>query len=127
MRHTLPLVVSVFFAATMTAAIAEPPSDSPDKAPKPRSVCLNAGDIDHLSYPDDQTILFHMKGGKVRIWKNDLPRACQGLKFESAVAYEIRGGTICGNMQTFYVLNRWTPCNLGPFTPYTPPPKDPAK
>ena len=47
--------------------------------PKPTGVCLNAGDIDHYSYPDDNTILVHMKFGKVRIWRNDLPRTCSAI------------------------------------------------
>lgn len=102
-------------AASPTPAKVEP-------AAKPRNVCINAGDIDHLSYPDDKTILFHMRGKK--IWRNDLKRECPGLKFEQAVSYEIRGGTICGNMQVVYVMRRWTPCMLGPFTPYTKPAAD---
>ncbi|MBU6297727.1 MAG: hypothetical protein KGJ79_06280 [Alphaproteobacteria bacterium] len=92
--------------------------------PAANNVCLDAGNIDHYSFPDDKTILFHMNGGKVRIWRNDLPRACPGLKFEQGIALEIRGGMICSNMQVVYVLRRWTPCFLGAFTPYTPPPKD---
>jgi len=89
--------------------------------PKPTRVCLNAGDIDHYSYPDDNTILVHMKFGKVRIWRNDLPRTCPGLKFEQGIALEIRGVEICSNAQVVYVLHRWTQCMLGNFTPYTPP------
>ena len=85
--------------------------------PKPARVCLNAGDIDHYSYPDDNTILFHMKFGKVRIWRNDLQRTCHGLKFEQGIALEIRGGEICSNAQVVYVLRRWMPCGLGNFTP----------
>jgi hypothetical protein len=97
------------------------------QAPQQKSICLNAGWIDHLSYPNDSTILFHMKNGAVRIWRNDLRRACHGLKFEGGIAWEIRGGDICGNMQVFYVLRRWVPCMLGSFSPYTPPPAPPAQ
>ncbi len=107
-------------------AYAEPPAAPP---PAQRQVCINPGSIEHLAFPDDSTILFHMRTGPVRIWKNELKRACPGLKFEGGVAWEIRGGEICGNMQTFYVLRRWTPCMLGSFTPYTPPapPASPAQ
>jgi hypothetical protein len=114
--------IAVTFGLMSAAAYADPPPAPPP--PKAKSVCLNAGDIDHYSYPDDKTILIHMKGGKVRIWRSDLPRACPGLKFEQGIALEIRGGTICSNMQVVYVLRRWTPCFLGPFTPVTPPPKE---
>lgn len=113
---------------------ASPPSDAavvptPTPAPpvpataKPHQICLDAGNIDHLSYPDDKTIVFHMRGGKA--WRNDLKRTCPGLKFEQAIAYEIRGGSICGNMQVVYVMRRWTPCMLGAFTAI--PPKDAVK
>lgn len=104
---------------------AQPPPDKATPAAKPRNVCINAGDIDHLSYPDDKTILFHMRGNK--IWRNDLKRECPGLKFEQSVSYEIRGGSICGNMQVVYVMHRWTPCMLGPFIPYTKPAADAPK
>lgn len=98
-------------------------ADSPPPPPPPvhNSVCLSAGSIDHTSYPDDRTILFYMNSGKVRVWRNDLPRECPGLKFEQGIAYEIRGGEICSNMQVVYVLHRWTPCFLGAFTPYEKP------
>ncbi|MGB8602081.1 MAG: DUF6491 family protein [Rhizomicrobium sp.] len=109
---------------TPTPAPPTPTPTPPAPAPaKPHQICLDAGNIDHLSYPDDKTIVFHMRGGKV--WRNDLKRSCPGLKFEQAIAYEIRGGTICGNMQVVYVMRRWTPCMLGAFTAV--PPKDVVK
>ena len=104
--------------AISQTAYADPPALPP---PAHKSVCVDPSRIDHLSYPDDSTILFHMKGGPVKVWRNDLKRTCPGLKFESGVAWEIHGGEICSNMQVFYVLRRWIPCMLGDFTPYTPP------
>jgi hypothetical protein len=101
------------------AAYADAPATPP---PAHNQVCIDPSRIDHLSYPDDSTILFHMRGGPVRIWKNDLKRVCHGLKFEGGIAWEINGGEVCGNMQVFYVLRRWVPCMLGSFSPYTPPP-----
>lgn len=112
-------LIGIACAVGLLAAVPSAYADQPAH----NDVCLNAGDIDHYSYPDDKTILFHMNGGKVRIWRNDLPRACPGLKFEQGIALEIRGGMICSNMQVVYVLHRWTPCFLGAFTPYTPSPK----
>jgi hypothetical protein len=123
-EQTMKIALTAFVCALglvgMVAQAADAPMAKTDYHKQP-SICLNAGDIDSLSYPDDNTILFHMRGGKVRIWRNDLPRACNGLKFEAGIAWEIRGGEICSNMQTFYVLRRWAPCMLGNFTPYTPP------
>lgn len=121
MKTVTTIFACVLGLAAASAAFAEQPAPPPQR---PRNICLNAGDIDHYSYPDDNTILFHMKSGKVRIWKNDLKMKCPGLKFEKGIALEIRGGMICENMQVVYVLQRWTPCFLGKFTPYTPPPKE---
>ena len=52
-------------------AYGEEPAPSP---PAHNDLCVDPGRIDHLSYPDDKTILFHMNGGHVEIWRNDLPR-----------------------------------------------------
>ncbi len=68
-----------------------------------------------MSYPDNKTILFRMNGGKM--WRNELPRECPGLKFEAGIAWNIWGGEVCSNMQVFYVLRRGTPCMLGTFVP----------
>jgi hypothetical protein len=126
MKSILTAVACSAVLAVGAMAWAETPASEPVPA-TPKSVCISPSDIDHLSYPDDKTILFHMKSGKVRIWRNDLKATCPGLKFESAVAWEIRGGSICSNMQPFYVLRRWNPCMLGAFTPYTPPKEDADK
>lgn len=112
-----------FIGAIGQTAYADPLPTPP--APVHNNVCIDPSRIDHTSYPDEHTILFYMNGGKVRIWRNDLPRACPGLTFERGIAYTIRGGEICSNMQVVYVINRWTPCFLGAFTPYTPPEKAP--
>ena len=113
------VLIGLACALGLTTAVQAASADQP----KRNSVCLYASNVDHYSYPDDSTILFHMKSGKVRIWRNDLQHACHGLKFEQGIALNIHDGEICSNMQIFYVLRRGTPCSLGNFTPYTPPPK----
>ena len=103
------LACAVGVSALMSsAAFADPP--------KRKLVCINVQQIDHMSYPDDKTILFHMFGGPVKVWRNDLPHRCPGLKFEQGIAWNIWGGEVCSNMQIFYVLRRGTPCSLGNFT-----------
>ena len=92
------------------AAYADPPAVH-------HQVCIRTTDIESMSYPDDKTIMFRMNGGPVKVWRNDLPRACPGLKFEQGIAWNIWGGMVCENMQVFYVLRRGTPCMLGTFTP----------
>ena len=100
-----------FSAVAVSAAYA-------DNAPARQSppICIRTSNIQSMTYPDDKTILFHMSGGPVKVWRNDLPRACQGLKFEQGIAWNIWGGEVCSNMQVFYVLRRGTPCQLGNFT-----------
>ncbi|MBU6297726.1 MAG: hypothetical protein KGJ79_06285 [Alphaproteobacteria bacterium] len=118
---------ALVFALVIAAAVGQQAraGDARQSEPvKRNSICIDPGHIDHLSYPDDKTILFHMWAGRVKIWRNDLPYACPGLKFEQGIAYEVRGGAICSNMQVVYVLRRWTPCMLGNFTPYAPPEKN---
>jgi hypothetical protein len=66
----------------------------------------------------DNEILYIMKNGK--IWKNTLHKSCPGLGFERAFSETIVADGICSNRQ---IINRGTPCFLGAFTPYTPPPK----
>lgn len=94
----------------VSAAYADPPAPH-------RQVCIRTTDIESMSYPDDKTILLRMNGGPVRVWRNDLKRACPGLKFEQGIAWNIWGGEVCENMQVFFVLRRGTPCMLGTFTP----------
>jgi len=84
-------------------------------------ICLSAGDVDHTSVLSDNEILYVMKNGKT--WKNTLRKSCPGLGFERAFSQTIVADGICSNRQMITVINRGTPCFLGAFTPYTPPPK----
>jgi hypothetical protein len=111
MRLSPCAVACVLGITAATAAFADAP-------PPHHSVCLDPYLIDNLTYPNDYTILFHMRGGPVKIWRNTLPHKCSGLSFEQGIAWTIRGDEICSNMQIFHVLRRGTPCALGDFTPY---------
>ncbi len=110
MTKKIAALVCAVAGLAANAAFADPP-------PRPKQVCIRTSDISSMTYPDDKTILFHMSGGPVKVWRNDLSRACQGLKFEQGIAWNIWGGEVCSNMQVFYVLRRGTPCMLGNFTP----------
>lgn len=115
MRSMIALVGAVAAAGALltSAALADPPQNQP----KPKQVCIHTQDVDGMSYPDNRTILFRMRGGPVKVWRNELPRECPGLKFEQGIAWNIWGGEVCSNMQVFYVLRRGTPCMLGNFVP----------
>lgn len=112
----LILVALAAGLASLAAANAEPA--------KPRSICIRTTDVDSMSYPDNRTILFKMNHGPIKVWRNELPRECPGLKFEQGIAWNIWGGEVCSNMQVFYVLRRGTPCMLGTFVPGDQPRQD---
>jgi hypothetical protein len=112
------LATAAAFASCGIATAAE------DTAPVPTAknqVCISMPFVDHTTVLSDSEVLFYMKDRK--IWKNTLPKACPGLKFEKGFSQVLHGDTICSNMHMIRVLNTGTPCNLGEFTPYTPPPK----
>lgn len=123
MKNITAIALAAGLAGCLASASADPP--------KPHHVCIRTSDIESMSYPDDRTILFRMTNGQPRVWRNELPRACPGLKFEQGIAWTIWGGEVCSNMQVFYVLRRGTPCMLGTFIPsdqprqdgWAPPPK----
>ena len=82
--------------------------------------CLRNVDIDHTSTPNDQTILFSMKDGKV--WRNDLQSACIGLTTGGYRYVSEPNDVICGRSETITSLQTHTMCQLGNFTSYPVPP-----
>lgn len=92
--------------------------------------CIQIAQIDHTKILDDQNILFHLKNRK--IYKNQLPHRCAGLKSADTFRYRTSQSQLC-NVDVITVLNRvggdFMPgptCGLGMFVPYTPPPKENA-
>jgi hypothetical protein len=114
----------LFALAAGLAGVTAANAADPAAPAKPRQVCIRTTDINSMSYPDNRTILFRMNGGPVKVWRNELPRECPGLKFEQGIAWQIWGGEVCSNMQVFYVLRRGTPCMLGTFVPADQPRQD---
>lgn len=125
--RTVMVLAAGLSGLMFSAAMADPPAP----VTKPRQICIRTSNIQSMQYPDDRTILFKMTGGPVKVWRNELPRECPGMKFEQGIAWNIWGGEVCSNMQVFYVLRRGTPCMLGTFVPadqprqdgFVPPPK----
>lgn len=109
-------VAAVVAALAQAAPAGGEPQGTP--APKPAPVCLLTYMIETTKIVDPQTILFYMRDRK--IWKNTLPYRCPGLAFNGFV-YVTSVDEICGNMQRIRVLQSGEICELGPFTPYTPP------
>ena len=72
-RHST-LTAALFGAVALTAAL---PALAEGK-----SVCFPSYQIDHTSIPNDQTILFHMRGHK--IYKANVINKCVGLSINTA-------------------------------------------
>ncbi|HEY4264319.1 MAG TPA: hypothetical protein VGM72_03310 [Micropepsaceae bacterium] len=80
----------------------------------PGKVCLNASQIQRTEVPDDRTIIFHMRDGK--IWRNTLKTACPMLKI-SPYTQKLNGDLVCSNQQFIHVVMTGNDCVLGDFTP----------
>jgi hypothetical protein len=80
----------------------------------PENVCLRTIDIDRTTVPDDKTILFHMKDG--RVWRNALVTNCPLLGVHGFAYSPTPDNEICGSLQSIRVLDSGSICMLGPFT-----------
>ena len=109
-------LVTPFVLALLVAASA--PVDVPAAALRPASVCLNVRDIQRTETPDDRTILFHMRDGKV--WRNTLKTVCPMLKFSSFTEV-LNTDQVCANQQFIRVTLTGDQCVLGDFTPVAAP------
>jgi hypothetical protein len=87
-------------------------------APGTPPVCIRTLDIDHTKAPDNRTILFYMKDGKV--WSTTLVSYCPELSFNGFVYGPTPPDDICGNMQTIRVIRSGAVCEMGPLVPVAP-------
>ena len=101
------LARALAFALTMPAAWAAQYSKTPS------TDCIYTYDIDYTEVPDENTIIFHMKGGEV--WTSKLPRRCPNVRF-NGFSYVVRGNNqICAKFDSIRVLKSGSVCQLGPF------------
>ena len=109
MNLTTPFAAAVLFLA------ASAPSAVQAAAQSPANVCLNVHDIQRTETPDDRTILFHMRDGKV--WSNKLRTVCPMLKISPFTQVLHSGDLVCANQQFIHVALTGDSCVLGDFTP----------
>jgi len=80
-----------------------------------KSVCFPAYQIDHTSIPNDQTILFHMRGHKT--YQANLINNCVGLKINSHgftyTATDPGSDEICSNLLTIRLNDTGQTCLVG--------------
>jgi hypothetical protein len=119
-RH-LTLTAALFGAVALTAAL---PAVAAGK-----SVCFPTYQIDHTSIPDDNTILFHMRGHKV--YKADVINRCVGLSINSrgfTYSPTIPGSNeICANLLTIRLNDTGQTCLIGDITLMETPAAAPAQ
>jgi hypothetical protein len=109
------LTAALLGAVALAAAVPAVAADKP--------VCFPTYQIDHTSIPDDNTILFHMRGHK--IFKASLVNRCVGLKINSrgfTYTPTIPGSNeICANLLTIRLNDTGQVCLVGDITPVEPP------
>ena len=115
--RTLAIAAATLALAAATNAIAQPAPPPPATGP----TCIQTYNIDHTRAPDDRTILFYMKDGTVL--QTSTRSACPGLAVNGFAYVSNPAPQFCPNVQTIRVLRIGGVCMLGPFVPYTPPPK----
>jgi len=105
-RHST-LTAALFGAVALTAAL---PAMADGK-----SVCFPSYLIDHTSIPNDQTILFHMRGHQV--YKANVINKCVGLSINSrgfSYSPTIPGSNeICSNLLTIRLNDTGQTCLIG--------------
>lgn len=121
MKTFAAVVVLATFAAVTAGA--QPVGPAVPTGP----VCLQPARVPNEPIPrtkvlDPQHILFYTRGGQV--WMNRLQTPCRGLMFHG---FSVLGqqGEICSNATAIRVIESGETCQLGAFTPYTPPPAAP--
>jgi hypothetical protein len=107
---TIAAAIAGLMLATSVAAAAPAGYESGSA----NSKCLWAYMVDHTTYVKPNTLLFHMRDG--RVYKNVLSTRCDGLAFHGFI-YETRSDEICSNSQSIRVLESHEVCQLGRFVP----------
>ncbi|HEX4505008.1 MAG TPA: hypothetical protein VH722_04690 [Alphaproteobacteria bacterium] len=111
MTRYLTLTAALFGAVAATASL---PAMAAGK-----SVCLQTQLIDHTEVPNDNTILFYMRGHK--LYKADLINKCVGLSINSrgfSYTPTIPGSNeICSNLLTIRLNDTGQTCLVGEITP----------
>ncbi len=107
--------LSTMFAVALLPVFASAAEAQP--AAPPAKVCLNVSDIQRSEIPDDRTIIFHMRDGKV--WRNTLKTVCPMLKISPFTQVLRSGDLMCANQQTIHVAMTGNSCMLGEFSQVT--------
>lgn len=88
-------------AQKIEALLAETPEE-PDYQTTER--CISRRQVTHYEVLDSSLMLVHGRRGKV--WINQFPRKCVGLRRDMTFVQEVRGSQVCAN-DSFYARQQW--------------------
>jgi hypothetical protein len=123
----LPIAILALLGA---AAPASPRDDTlaselAGRTPGTPQDCLNRSRVSGPQIINDRTILYRESGR--RVWRNDLPDSCPGLRPYDTMVIDVYGSQYCRNDHfRSYSAGGSIPgaiCRLGSFTPYDKPAK----
>jgi hypothetical protein len=114
--------VCILAAACLVLSFSPFASALADEAPEEGGErCVNMRTVSRTEIIDDQTILFHMRGGV--IYRNYLPHRCPGLAREERFSYSTTISRLCDNDIITVLYNHGVglssgpSCGLGKFYP----------
>lgn len=110
----------ILIGAALATALAGTALAQPATVMGSGTVCLKTILVDHTKIQDAHTVLYFMKDGSA--WQSNLKEACTTLPHNGYIYMPTPPDNICGGLQMIRVIQTKEVCELGPFTPYTPPP-----
>lgn len=126
MQKLLPLAALVALGACVGQADQQSAAEKPvplalqGKAVGKPVDCITTTEIRDTEVVGDRVILFHMNND--RVYRNDLPYACPGLRQDQPFRYKVHTNRLC-NIDIITPFDATTgisfgSCGLGQFTPY---------
>jgi hypothetical protein len=112
------LLIPALAAALVSSAFAQRDDDDDET----RS-CINLREIDRTRVPNEDTILFYLRGGDV--YRNNLPNRCPNLDFDERFMYRVTGNRLCDTDVITVIEDLGfgflpgATCGLGEFQPIT--------
>jgi hypothetical protein len=125
-RHAIAALVTIAAAGGATLAAAH--DDALTKVLAGRiagapQACVENAMLGNAQIIDNRTLLYRESGR--RVWRNDLPDACPGLRDDSHLIVEVYGSQLCQNDRFRAVdFGSHIPgpyCRFGKFVPYDKP------
>lgn len=92
-------------------------ADEPADAPSLRDSCINLTQIQRSEVLDDETILFHMRNGRIK--KAKLAFGCPSLKFYNSFSYRVYSNRLCARVDVI-VSRGGAHCPIAEITDHIP-------